>query len=91
MSLTTDQAIIVIEKADARQELTFNSNRTRQTVYLAPGTHKLWFKDAKGSSWISGTLNLGKTDQIRLTFNQDKRQVQVYDDPYAWIEDRWRR
>lgn len=88
ISLTKEQAIVVIENANARQELTFNSNQTKKTVYLASGTHKLWFKNAKGSPWISGTLNLGKTDRIRLTFNPDKRQVQVYDDPNTWIEDR---
>jgi flagellar biosynthesis GTPase FlhF len=88
ISLTQEQAIVVIENTDTKQELTFNSNQTRQTVYLAPGTHKLWFKNAKGSPWISGTLKLGNTDQIRLTFNPDKRQVQVYDDPNTWIEDR---
>jgi hypothetical protein len=88
MSLTKDQATVVIENADARQELSFTRNRTRQTVYLTPGIHKLWFKNAKGSSWISGTLNLGKSDRIRISFNEDKELVQVYDDPQAWAEDR---
>jgi hypothetical protein len=88
MSLTNERAIVLIENADARQELIFTGNRTRQTVYLAPGVHKLWFKNAKGSPWISGSLNLGKTDRIRIAFNQNKKLVQVYDDPYAWIEDR---
>lgn len=88
MSLTKDQATVVIENANARQELIFTRNRTRQTVYLTPGIHKLWFKNAQGSSWISGTLNLGNSDRIRIAFNEDKELVQVYDDPQAWAEDR---
>ncbi len=88
MSLTKEQATVVIEDADARQELIFTRNRTRQTVYLAPGIHKVWFKNAKGSSWMSGTLNLGKSDRIRIAFNEDKEFLQVSDDPQAWTEDR---
>lgn len=88
MSLTQEQATVVIEDADARQELIFTRNRTRQTVYLAPGIHKVWFKNAKGSSWMSGTLNLGKSDRIRIAFNEDRELVQVSDDPQAWTEDR---
>lgn len=87
-SLAKEQASVVIENVDTRQELSFTRNRTRQTVYLAPGIYKLWFKNAQGSSWISGTLNLGKSDRIRIGFNEDKELVQVYDDPQAWTEDR---
>jgi hypothetical protein len=87
-SLSQEQATVVIENADSRQELIFTPKRTRQTVYLAPGSYKLWFKNAKGSSWISGTLDLGKSDRIRIAFNEDKELVQVYDDPQAWTEDR---
>lgn len=87
-SLSQEQATVVIENADARQELIFTRNRTQKTVYLAPGRYKLWFKNAQGSSWISGTLNLGNSDRIRIAFNEDKELVQISDDPQAWTEDR---
>ncbi len=89
ISLTNDRVTVLIEGVDGRQELVFYDRQTKQTVYLPPGTYKLWFKDSQGSPWISGTLNLGQTNQLRIGFDKDKKLLQVYDDPYAWIEDRY--
>ncbi|NEQ25595.1 MAG: hypothetical protein F6K28_42345 [Microcoleus sp. SIO2G3] len=83
VSLTNDQVTVLIEGVNGKQELAFNGSQTKQTIYLSPGVHKLWFKNTQGSSWISGTLNLGLTNLIQIEFNKDKRLVQVYNDLFA--------
>jgi hypothetical protein len=86
--LTNKRVTVSIEGVNTRQELVFNDTKTKQTIYLPPGVHKLCFKNTLDNPWICGSLNLGRTDRIRIAFNQDKKLVQVYDDPKAWIEDR---
>jgi hypothetical protein len=89
ISLTKDRVKVLIEGVNGRLEIAFDGIETRQTVYLSPGTHKLWFKGTADSPWISGTLNLGRTNLIRIAFDKGKRLVRVCDDRYAWIEDRY--
>ena len=88
VSLTNDQVTVLIEGVNGKQELAFDGTQTKQTIYLSPGVHKLWFKNTQGSSWMSGTLNLGLTNLIQIEFNKDKRLVQVGNDLFSWNEDR---
>ena len=88
ISLTKDRVKVLIEGVNGRQEIAFDGIKTRQTVYLSAGTHKLWFKDTADSSWMSGTLNLGRTNLLKIAFDKTKKLVRVCDDHYAWIEER---
>ena len=88
ISLTKDRVKVLIEGVNGKQEIAFDGIKTRQTVYLSAGTHKLWFKDTADSSWMSGTLNLGRTNLLKIAFDKTKKLVRVYDDHYAWIEER---
>ena len=84
-SISNDWVTVSIEGLNGDRQLSFTGNDNRQTLYLPPGAYRIRFRPTFGSRhWESGYLNVGRTNLMRIMFDQDRNLVQIYDDPYAW-------
>jgi TolA-binding protein len=77
ISQTQDKVTVLIEGEKNQKTIVFNENKTKQTVYLAPGNYKLWFNNASGKSWTHITLKVGEVNPVKITFQKDNPLLQV--------------
>ncbi|MBD1868981.1 hypothetical protein H6F95_17095 [Cyanobacteria bacterium FACHB-471] len=83
-SLDNNWTTVWIEGINTAQEVSFTGNGV-QTVYLSPGAYRVRFSPIlNDDSWQSGYLVVGRTNRLRITFDQNNESVQVFDDPTAW-------
>jgi hypothetical protein len=83
-SLDNNWSTVSIEGIDIAQEVSFTGSGV-QTVYLSPGAYRIRFSPVLSEdSWHSGYLVVGRTNRLRIMFDQENESVQVLDDPQAW-------
>lgn len=85
ISRTSDEAIVLIEGEEGYQQLSFAGVDSTQSIYLPAGSYRIAFINPAGDrTWVSGYLDLGRSDLIQIYFDQNQERVELYNDPDAW-------
>lgn len=87
-SETDEWVTVAIESIEHDVELSFTHRQATQAIYLEPGIYRLRFRPTLSNRpWQSGYIGVGRTNMLRILFNQESEQVVIFDDPDAWSPD----
>jgi hypothetical protein len=87
-SESDDWVTVTIEGIEHDVELSFTHNQATQAIYLEPGVYRFRFRPTLSNQpWQSGYLSVGRTNMLRILFDQQSEQVVIFDDPDSWSPD----
>jgi hypothetical protein len=79
---------VTIEGIEHDVELSFTHNQATQAIYLEPGVYRFRFRPTLSNRpWQSGYISVGRTNLLRVSFDQESEHVVVFDDPDSWSPD----
>jgi hypothetical protein len=77
-ALDNNWTTVLIEGIDTAQEVSFTGSGV-QTIYLSPGAYRIQFSPILSDDyWQSGYLVVGRTNRLRIMFDQNNESVQVF-------------
>jgi hypothetical protein len=87
-SESDDWVTVTIEGIEHDVELSFTHSQATQAIYLEPGVYRVRFRPTLSNRpWQSGYISVGRTNMLRISFDQESEQVVIFDDPDSWSLD----